>query len=117
MTRATAIRVWTSAGGRCCFPDCPNELKWGPKYILGQIAHIIAKKHTGPRGDPRFPRSKLDLPSNLMLLCAHHHALVDTDSASFSVADLRKIKRDHESQIAEALKSARPWMQPWHLIH
>jgi hypothetical protein len=117
ITRKVAIQVWTAAGGTCCFPDCSNELMPGAQHLLGEIAHIVARKHQGPRGDPTFPEMKLNLPENLLLLCPYHHAQVDTDVPSFQPEVLRKMKFEHESRIAWAQKNAKPWKQPWHLIH
>ena len=116
--RNTAIRVWTGAGGRCSFDDCPNDLfDITPDKLLGHLAHIVARKYDGPRGDPHYPESKLNSPENLMLFCAHHHQMVDSDVPAFTVEGLRKTKSQHEQRVADVLRMARPWKEAWNLIY
>lgn len=99
----TKWELWLKAGGRCEHPGC-NKPLWRESLTLRQlntsyIAHIIADKPDGPRGDPVLsPKLRKDL-SNLMLLCDEHHRLIDRDVTDHPVDLLRRLKRDHEERI------------------
>jgi len=43
------------------------------------IAHIVAEKPDGPRGDPARSPLLADAIENLMLLCDVHHRLIDRE--------------------------------------
>ena len=68
------------AQGRCYAPGCPEPLtkrlneRWVNNY---DIAHIRALKVEGPRYDPNMTDAERNSVSNLLLLCAAHHRLVD----------------------------------------
>ena len=78
----TRCIVWAKAAGRCQFPGCNDiligDLRAGNDTLnAAYIAHIVAEKPGGPRGD--LIRSPLlaDDPANLLLLCDVHHRLID----------------------------------------
>ncbi|HKI05353.1 MAG TPA: HNH endonuclease [Thermoanaerobaculia bacterium] len=99
-------------------PDCSNDIfSTHTQRLLGQLAHIVARKYTGPRGDPHHPESKLHSAENLMLLCAHHHQQIDSNVPEFSVEHLQNLKQRHESRIARILAEARPWRVPWSIVY
>ncbi|MCW5854077.1 MAG: SAVED domain-containing protein [Anaerolineae bacterium] len=98
------IEVWLRAGGRCEYRGC-NQPLWKDSLTLtamnaAYLAHIIADKPTGPRGDPVLSEKlKADL-SNIMLLCDVHHRLVDIeDVEGHPVERLREYKKEHEQRI------------------
>jgi len=85
---------------RCAFPGCDNPIvadatDADEAAVVGHIAHIVASSVRGPRGDPAFPQEDLDREPNLVLLCAHHHALVDAQHSTYTVEDLRRWKEAH----------------------
>jgi hypothetical protein len=93
------------AAGRCQYAGCNQPLyrdDWTKaEFNSAYIAHIIADKPDGPRGDAVLSiQLKADL-GNLMLLCDPHHRLVDKiDIAGHSVEMLRGMKRQHEERIS-----------------
>ena len=103
----TALLLWVRAGGRCSFPSC-NE------YLLqdnlttddikhGHIAHIVARKKNGPRGNDELPfevRSQID---NLILVCRKHHAVIDDKKLveKYPKELLLAYKQQHEELIFE----------------
>lgn len=98
------IRLWGKAGGRCQYEGCNTPL-WidaltQSEFNSAYIAHIVADKATGPRGDPVLSeRLKADI-GNLMLLCDKHHRLVDiADVAGHPVVRLIGMKERHEQRI------------------
>lgn len=96
--------LWGRTAGRCQYDGCNRELfrdqATKAEFNQAYIAHIIADKPRGPRGDPVLSEKlKADL-SNLMLLCDAHHRLIDkVDVAGHPVARLQKMKQAHESRI------------------
>lgn len=97
--------LWARAGGRCEYRGC-NESLVGDLIagkedgLYGFIAHIVADSAGGPRGDPiRSPLLAKDL-GNLMLMCARHHKLIDTDAPDEHPEPLLlAMKKDHETRI------------------
>lgn len=87
------------SGNRCAVPGCPNEIiaretDADPAAVVGHVAHIVASSEKGPRGDPDFPKDQLDREPNLLLLCAHHHAIVDKQEGTYTVERLRRWKQE-----------------------
>ncbi|MGB3470327.1 MAG: SAVED domain-containing protein [Erythrobacter sp.] len=68
--------------------------------LYGFIAHIVADVPGGPRGDPvRSPLLAKEL-SNLMLMCARHHKLIDVDAEEeHPEALLLSMKKAHEDRV------------------
>jgi hypothetical protein len=97
-------RLWGKAGGRCQFEGC-NQPLWidvltQAEFNSAYIAHIIADRASGPRGDPVLSEQlKADI-SNLMLLCDVHHRKIDiADVDGHPVELLRSMKERHEQRI------------------
>jgi hypothetical protein len=65
------------------------------------MAHIIAESPDGPRGVPNGGSNSYD---NLILLCPIHHRLVDkSPEGFFTVAELKRWKVEHESDVRSKL--------------
>ncbi|MEI8096266.1 MAG: HNH endonuclease [Spirochaetales bacterium] len=100
----TVKALWAQASGRCEFPGCNAILyRDGLTQFRGNssyVAHIVADKPGGPRGDPELsPKLSTDL-SNLMLLCDTHHRLIDREQVElYGVQVLRAYKKSHEERI------------------
>lgn len=97
-------RTWVRAGGRCQYRGC-NEPLWRDDLTLSDmnaayLAHIIADKPGGPRGDPVLSQQLKADPSNIMLLCDRHHRLVDREDREGHPPELLfRYKREHEERI------------------
>ncbi len=108
-------RLWGKAGGRCEYEGC-NKPLWFDELIKlefnnAYIAHIIADKPDGPRGDKSLSEELKADTSNLMLLCDSHHRLVDKeDVIGHPVERLRDMKRKHEARV-ELLTDIQPQKQ------
>lgn len=97
--------LWARSGGRCQYSSC-NKLLIGDLIsgrqdpLFGYIAHIVADRADGPRGDiTRSPLLAKDL-GNLMLMCPVHHKLIDVDDVDgHPEARLLAMKRAHEARI------------------
>lgn len=105
VSEKTATVVWGRSAGRCQYKGCNAPLigdlisgKETPKF--GFIAHIVAGKATGPRGDAIRSPQLADNPVNLMLLCGIHHKLIDVDDVENHPEErLIEMKTLHEQRI------------------
>ncbi len=98
------FRLWGKTGGRCQYEGC-NKPLWldaltKAEFNTAYIAHIIADKPTGPRGDEELSAKLASDISNLMLMCDEHHRLIDKiDVDGHPVSRLKEMKRRHEERI------------------
>ncbi|MGG0515262.1 SAVED domain-containing protein [Bacillus pseudomycoides] len=97
-------RLWGKAAGRCQYRGCNTPL-WidgltKAEFNSAYLAHIIADKPDGPRGDVQLsPLLNKDI-SNIMLLCDVHHRLIDKkDVEGHPVKLLKEMKKEHEDRI------------------
>lgn len=96
--------LWAQSAGRCEYEGCNKilhtDILTKKKYNSAYIAHIVADKPGGPRGD--MVRSKLlcDNIGNLILLCNEHHNLIDkVDIVGHPEYRLLEMKQKHEERI------------------
>jgi hypothetical protein len=64
------------------FPGCTNPIiapgtPFSDAAVVGQICYIYAASNDGPRGKPGLTAAERNSPDNLILMCGHHHPLVD----------------------------------------
>ena len=90
--------LFAQSRNHCAAPGCEQPVvaqatSFDDAAPVAQIAHIVARSDKGPRGDPKFSSAQLHDESNLILLCGHHHALVDAQDSTFTVDELRRWKR------------------------
>lgn len=93
--------LWGRAAGMCSRPTCPADLTIlltdSRAYNVGEMAHIIAKQPSGPRG---IEQGGSDTYENLILLCPTCHRKVDkAPEGEYPVAMLRSWKEQHELSI------------------
>ena len=102
-------KLWGLAAGRCSKPGCAEEcvkfLDDKDPTVIGEMAHVIAKKPEGPRG---VPAGGDDTYENLILLCPTHHTEVDKAPEGFySVEELLEWKERHEERVRQSFLSPR----------
>jgi hypothetical protein len=93
---------------RCAFPECRREVILDAtsdedRKQIGKIAHIVGHSDEGPRGDPTYPREKLDTYENWILLCPTCHDTVDALDSKYTVAELRRLRNEHEEWVHTSL--------------
>lgn len=96
--------LWGRAAGFCSRPGCRADLTvlvdGSQGYNVGEMAHIIAKSPSGPRGIEAGGGDRYD---NLILLCPTCHSTIDkAPSGQFPVQMLQAWKSEHEAAIREA---------------
>jgi hypothetical protein len=107
--RAVALR----AGHRCSFAGCgqstvgPSDESPRAVTNIGVAAHICAASLKGRRYVASMtPQERSDI-SNAIWLCSNHAALIDRDAVTYTIEDLREMKRIHEAACAESVRRAR----------
>lgn len=100
--------LWGRSGNMCAFPNCKKDLvmdesETDDSSIIGEEAHIIAKKENGARGKSDLTLKERDRYNNLILLCRIHHKLIDDQEKTYPVEDLIKFKRNHEKWVKDNL--------------
>ena len=99
----TRLALMAIAAGRCEFSGCNKFILEHPvTHELGlftQVAHIVAFKEDGPRGKEGERPANSHVLSNLMLLCADCHKLVDDNPGQYPRALLEEHKAAHEDRI------------------
>ena len=96
-------KLWGLSAGRCNSPGCDEECIKCAATVIGEMAHVIAKRSSGPRGISNGGR---DTYENLILLCPTHHTEVDkAPDDTFPPDVLLDWKKRHEAEVASALRS------------
>lgn len=95
----TLKQLFSASGHHCAHPECDArvvELRDEGPELLGEIAHIEALSNEGPRANSSLTEKERNSYSNLVILCGHHHTLVDTIDSEYSAETLREWKEDAE---------------------
>lgn len=98
------------SGGYCANPGCADpdlfpEVDAQHVPSVAQMAHVIARSRSGPRGESDLSASERDEYENLVLLCPRCHALVDKMklAGTYSVSLLRQWKERLEDSVRRAV--------------
>ena len=100
--------LWGRAAGMCSNPHCQKDLtilleNGEAAYIIGEMAHVVARQPMGPRGRQA---GGSDSYQNLLLLCPSCHRIIDKAPVNqFPENMLFKWKEEHENRIRELGKA------------
>ena len=72
-------------------------------HVSAQICHIYAISSDGPRRKSGLTQQELNSPENLILLCRHHHGIVDGQHETYSATQLKEWKQTHEAEMQKRL--------------
>ncbi|MFG1350457.1 HNH endonuclease signature motif containing protein [Xanthobacter autotrophicus] len=104
-TEKTIKRLFALSGNCCAFPGCSLPIVESAGTITGEICHIRARNE----GGPRFDRAQTDETrhgfDNLILLCRHHHRIVNADPEAYSAEALEELKRIREEEMGRPEQS------------
>jgi len=104
----TQRRLFAASGGYCQNPRCNQALfvEVETKNVsVAEMAHIFAAQDDGPRANPEFTEEERGTFSNLILLCANCHTVIDKAPEAFPDTAIIKWKSDHEARIAAVFGS------------
>lgn len=90
-------RLFALSGNICAFPGCALPMIEPTGTVTGEVAHIKARNSLGPRYDPNQSEADRHSFKNLLLLCRHHHKVVDTEFSLYTADVLAAIKEIHEA--------------------
>jgi len=65
--------------------------------LLGEVCHIKGLRRDAARYDAVQTPSERNDFDNLILLCANHHTVIDSDEEAYTVERLLKMKAEHEA--------------------
>ena len=102
--------LFALSGNQCAHPECTNTViepatKKSDAHVSAQICHIYAVNTKGPRGKLGLTQDELNAPSNLILLCRHHHGIVDGQHESYPANVLKDWKQSHEVKMQQHMSS------------
>ena len=100
--------LWGKSGNKCSFPGCRldlvmDESETDDPSVIGEEAHIVAKKEKGARGISELTLEQRDKYNNLILLCSVHHKLIDDQENKYTVDVIHGYKNQHEKWVNENL--------------
>ncbi len=94
----TIKKLFALSGNRCAFPDCSIRIVDESGVVTGEICHIRANNPQGCRFDNTQTDEGRQSYSNLILLCRHHHKIIDDAPDIYTDEILQDMKRIHESE-------------------
>jgi hypothetical protein len=102
--------LFARSGNQCAFPGCNETLVNTDNAGDSQICHNEAAEKNGPRYNPDMTDRQRAQPENLLLLCSHHHKLIDNKEnlAIYTVDALKKMKQEHETLVLNRQLSKTP---------
>ncbi len=98
-------------GNECAEPRCTNRITvegtdTSNAAVVGQICHIYAAADNGPRGKPGLTAKERNSFDNLILLCGHHHSIVDQQPETYPAALLIEWKKRQASKFQQGTAEA-----------
>lgn len=105
IAKDTERKLFAHSAGRCQKPDCLEYLVFdGDQHpnTIAEMAHIIAAKPGGPRGDNGAPSESLGRFENIIILCADCHTKIDKAPGRFPTEDLRSWKVAHDEKLKKS---------------
>lgn len=82
-------------------PSFAPESEQSDAAVVAYICHIYAAADNGPRGNPDLTEDERNAPDNLILLCGHHHPIVDKQHQTYPATLLQSWKRAHEAKFRQ----------------
>lgn len=109
-TEKTRKVVCILSYNRCAYPECLNELvepatEQSDIYLSAQICHIYSDSARGPRGNPQITENEFNAPDNLIVLCRHHHGIIDGQPESYPADVLKEWKQTHEAKMRKLVSA------------
>jgi len=92
----TIKRLFAASGNKCAFPECNSPIVEDSGTVTGIICHIKARSRGGPRYDLKQSDTDRHSFENLILMCARHSKLIDSEPKRFTAAVLSDMKEMHE---------------------
>lgn len=101
----TKRMLWSESGGYCQRPQCAEFLFADDGDVdFAEMAHIVAATTGGPRDVPVIHLSDEERAhhSNIAVLCANCHTVVDKDPDDHPIVLMRQWKTRHQDKLRQA---------------
>jgi len=95
-TESTIKKLFAFSRNRCAYPNCTAPIVHESGAVTGDVCHIKAQKHGGPRYDPNQTPKQRNAFENLVLFCKNHHQVVDATPDTYTVDLLQDLKEIRE---------------------
>lgn len=95
-TRTTVKRLFALSRNCCAFPSCTLPIVEDSGTVTGIICHIGARNRGGPRFNAKQTDDQRHAYENLILMCARHSKVIDSEPTFYTVAKLTQFKAEHE---------------------
>jgi len=95
-TEKSIKKLFALSGNICAFPGCDLPMVETSGTITGEVCHIKARNTGGSRYDPQQSDKERNDYKNLVLLCRHHHKIIDDEPEIYTVDALSGMKSIHE---------------------
>jgi len=96
-TKQTIKKLFALSGNLCAFPGCSLPMIESAGAVTGEICHIQARSKGGPRFNASLSLKDRYAFENLILLCSHHHKIIDAQPEIYTAKTLIESKSIHES--------------------
>lgn len=96
-TEKTIKQLFALSGNICAYPKCQLPIVERAGTVTGEICHIRARHAGGPRFDASQSEEDRHAFANLILLCRHHHKVIDSEPELYTVDALTEMKSIHEN--------------------
>ncbi|WP_422356804.1 hypothetical protein [Roseivirga pacifica] len=83
----------------CAFKGYNHPIINENHLLIAELCHIEAYSENGPRFNSNSSIEQINSYENLLFFCHRHHKEVDSDTRTYSVQRLKKIKTDHEKEL------------------
>lgn len=90
--------LFAHSGNQYAYLGCGLPIFEDNNQITGECCHIEAYSPNGPRYNPALSDEKCNEYENLILLCSHHHKIIDGDPKTYTVDVLQNMKNTHEKK-------------------
>lgn len=105
-TEKTIKRLFALSGNICAYPGCLLPIVESAGTITGEICHIRARSQGGPRFDANQTNDERHGYDNLILLCRHHHKIIDAQPDIYTADALQEMKGVHEGVVGRQEQAA-----------
>ncbi len=95
---STIKRLFARSNNHCAYPGCSFPIVEESGTVTGIVCHIKARSRGGPRYDPKQTPEERHHFNNLILMCARHSKLVDSEPMRFTVELLKEMKEIRERE-------------------
>ncbi len=105
-SRPTVKRLFALSQNRCAFPECIAPIVEASGTPTGIICHIRARSAGGPRYNAKQTDEQRHAFENLILMCARHSKVIDSEPRRYTVEMLERFKAAHERPSSNDLSPA-----------